>query len=56
MTSQKGIKALVYLETAFWIMDTEESTSLDETEMPPWLHGMALLVWLAHEPLMNSLT
>ena len=39
MTSQKGIKVLVSLETAFWIVDTEESTALEKnrvTTMAAW--------------------
>ena len=56
MTSQKGIKALVSLETAFWIMDTEESTSREETEIPLWLPSMALLMQPVLELLMNSQT
>ena len=56
MMSQKGIKVLVSLETAFWIMDTEESISRGETEIPLWLPGTALLAWPVLEPLMNSQT
>ena len=33
MTSQKGIKALVSLETAFWIMDSGESTALEKNKV-----------------------
>ena len=39
MTSQKGIKVLVSLETAFWIMDSRESTALEknkDTAMAAW--------------------
>ena len=39
MTSQKGIKALVSLETAFWIVDSGESTALEknkDTTMAAW--------------------
>ena len=39
MMSRKGIKALVSLETAFWIMDTGESTALERnkvTTMAAW--------------------
>ena len=32
MTSQKGIKALVSLETAFWIVDSGESTALEKNK------------------------
>ena len=31
--SQKGIKALVSLETAFWIMDSRESTVLEKNKV-----------------------
>ena len=54
--SQKGIKVLVSLETAFWIVDTEESTSREETEIPLWLPGTALLAQPALEFQMNSQT
>ena len=30
--SQKGIKALVSLETAFWTVDTGESTALEKNK------------------------
>ena len=33
MTSRKGIKALVSLETAFWIMDTGESLALEKNKV-----------------------
>ena len=32
MTSRKGIKALVFLETAFWIMDNGESTAQEKEQ------------------------
>ena len=37
--SQKGIKALVSLGTAFWIVDSRESTALEknkDTTMAAW--------------------
>ena len=37
-------------------MDTEESTSREEIEIPLWLPGMALLAWLVLKLLMNSQT
>ena len=39
MTSRKGIKVLVSLETAFWTVDTGESTALEKnkvTTMVTW--------------------
>ena len=33
MTSRKGIKVLVSLETAFWTMDTRESTALEKNKV-----------------------
>ena len=33
MTSQKGIKVLVSLETAFWIVDSGESTALEKNKV-----------------------
>ena len=33
MTSQKGIKVLVSLETAFWILDSGESTALEKNKV-----------------------
>ena len=32
MTSQKGIKALIFSETAFWTVDTGESTALEKEQ------------------------
>ena len=52
MTSQKGIKMLVSLETAFRIPDTEKSTSLGKTETPPCLPSMVPPAQPAPEPLM----
>ena len=31
--SRKGVKALVSLETAFWIVDSGESTTLDRNKV-----------------------
>ena len=45
--SQKGIKVLVSLETAFRIVDSGESTALKRTKTPLWLLSMVLLVCLA---------
>ena len=33
MLSRKGIKALVSSETAFWTMDTRESTALEKNKV-----------------------
>ena len=33
MMSQKGIKVLVSLETAFWTVDTGESTALEKNKV-----------------------
>ena len=33
MMSQKGIKVLVSLETAFWIIDSRESTALEKNKV-----------------------